>query len=209
MKTQYLVRRVATQIIDCAVILDNLDPTFIGPVDPEHPGPTITPQWEPGCELIEWAGDTNLSGGTTPTSVLEWSGSAPVWVERGNIAVQRAHKASAISSICADAILAGFVSSALGEQHTYPAKPSDQTNLTGSVVRSMYPSIGQDWRTPFWCADSAGIWEFRMHTAAQIQHVGNDAVTARLNCMNTNEALQAQIASANTPADLANINWPV
>jgi hypothetical protein len=208
MITQYLVRRIKTQIIEYAIRASNADPVFEGPVDPDNPAPVVLPLCEPGCELIEYAGNTNLSGQPTPTSVLEWDGAAPVWVERGDMPAQRAHKAAVISSSCTDAILAGFASSALGEPHTYPAKPNDQANLTGSVVRSMYPNIGPDWRTPFWCADGAGAWQFRLHTAAQIQQVGDDAVAARLNCMGVNEQLQAQIIAAENPADLAEINWP-
>jgi len=205
---QYLVRRISTQVIDYACRVSNVDPTFIGPVDPDHPAPTITPPCEPGCELIEYAGNANLCGQPTPTSVLEWDGAAPVWVERGDMPAQHAHKAAAILQACADAITAGFPCDALGADYFYPAKPNDQANLTGSVVRSMYPNIGPDWRTPFWCADGAGAWEFRLHTAAQIQRVGECAVVARLHCMGINERLQAQIIAAENPADLADINWP-
>jgi hypothetical protein len=210
MIVQYLVRRIETQVIEYLCRVSVIDPDFEGPVDPDHPAPTVTPPCEPGCELIEWAGDFGqFNEATSPTSALEWHGGPhPIWVERGDMPAQRAHKAAAISQACADAITAGFPCDALGDQYFYPAKPNDQANLTGSVVRSMYPNIGPDWRTPFWCADGAGAWEFRLHTAAQIQHVGECAVVARLNCMGINEQLQAQIIAAENPADLADINWP-
>jgi len=209
MMIQFLVRRIATQILEGAVKLSAADPQFEGPVDPDNPAPAVTPEWEPGTELIEWSGDfAQFKTAPSPTCALEWNGGPdPEWAERGDMPVQRARKAAAISSSCADSILAGFVSSALGDPHTYPAKPNDQANLTGSVVRSFYPNVGPDWRTPFWCVDAAGLWAYRLHTAAQIQQVGDDAIDARLGCMALNEQLQAQIAAAETPAQLADINW--
>lgn len=120
----------------------------------------------------------------------------------------RTRKVVEMSQSCADAILAGFVSSALGSAYTYPAKANDQANLLGSVLRSTYPNIAADWSTPFWCADTAGAWAFRMHTAAQIQQVGEDAMLARLTCMGTNEQLAGQIAAAETIEDVAAIVWP-
>lgn len=198
--TQYAVRNIATQIIESAV--GRRDPEdFVGPLD-------APPVLADGYEAIPFQGRIPLDDRPTPTAALEWTGAGPAWAERGDMASQREHKAAAISSCCADAILAGFGCDALGAGYFYPAKPNDQANLTGSVLRSMYSSNGPEWRTPFWCADPNGTWEFRLHTAAQIQHVGDCAVIARLNCMGINEKLQAQIAAAETPADLADINWP-
>jgi hypothetical protein len=125
-----------------------------------------------------------------------------------SIEALRTRKAVEMSQRCADTILAGFVSSALGSAYTYPAKLNDQANLTASVLASVLPSSGPDWSTPFWCADVDGKWEFRMHTAAQIQQVGVDAKVAILTCMTINEQLQAQIIAAETTADLAEITWP-
>lgn len=206
---QFLIRRISTQAIEYAIRVSIADPDAVGPFGPENPAPTVSPVVEPGCEAIPYDGDTSaLSMRPTPTSALEWDGVAPVWVERGDMPDQRGHKADTISSRCADAILAGFVSSALGQSHSYPAKPNDQANLTGSVVRSFYPNVDADWRTPFWCADEAGVWAFRLHSAAQIQKVGDDAVAARLDYMAMNEALQAQITASQSPSQLAAIHWP-
>lgn len=206
---QFLIRRISTQAIEYAIRVSIADPDAVGPFGPENPAPTVSPVVEPGCEAISYEGDTSaLSMRPTPTSALEWDGVGPVWVERGDMPDQRAQKAETISSRCADTILAGFVSSALGQPHSYPAKPNDQANLTGSVVRSFYPNVDADWRTPFWCADAAGTWAYRPHSAPQIQQVGDDAVVARLTHMGVNEQLQAQIAAAVTPSELAAINWP-
>jgi hypothetical protein len=174
---------------------------FVGP-------PSPTPDPEQGFIFMPWQGALVLSGSPTPTCTYEWSDAGPAWVEYGDIDTQRAHKAAAISSSCADAILAGFVSSALGDPHTYPAKPNDQINLAGLVMRSFYPSVGPDWARPFWCMDAGNVWAYRMHTAAQIQQVGDDSIDANLIQRGINEQLQAQIIAAETPADLAGIIWP-
>lgn len=149
---------------------------------------------------VDWSGPTE-------TSELHWINGAYAWVDAAPLDAQRQAKLTSMSQSCAGAILSGFVSSALGAVHTYPAKPNDQLNLIGSVAASFYPNVGADWVTPFWCADAAGAWAFRAHTAAQIQQVGVDGKNAILNCMTINERLAAQIMAAG-PDQLAAIVWP-
>jgi hypothetical protein len=120
----------------------------------------------------------------------------------------KARKLAQMRERCSTQIMAGFVSSALGVLHIYPAKQQDQTNLAGSVIDSLIPGLPDDWATPFWCADEAGVWEFRPHTAAQIQRVGQDGKAAILTAMATNEALAARIAAAPDAAALDSIGWP-
>lgn len=197
--TQYCLRRVSTQVIEGGI--GRPDPAdFVGPIDAPPPCPVE-------LELIPYQGRLPLDQQLTPTAVLQWVDDAPAWVELATLDDLRARKSVAISQSCADAITAGFPCDALGDGFTYPAKVNDQANLTGSVLRSFYLSNDAEWRTPFWCADADGAWEFRLHTAAQIQRVGDCAVNARLACMATNEQLQAQIAAATTPGELADINW--
>ena len=197
--TQYAVRNIATQIIESAV--GRRDPEgFEGPID-EPPIPA------PGTELIPYQGFIPLTGPTN-TAVLRWEGAAPAWVEVATLDELKARKAAAISAACGEAITAGFACGALGAGFRYPAKFTDQANLTGSVMRSFYPNVDADWRTPFWCADAESVWEWRPHSAVQIQQVGDCAVVARLSCMSTNEQLQAQIIAAESPEALAAINWP-
>lgn len=111
-------------------------------------------------------------------------------------------KKEAISGACRSEIVSGFDSSALGERHHYPAKETDQLNLSGSILDSLLPDLPTDWTTPFWCADTSGLWAFRLHTASQIQQVGHDAKAAILAAMGKNEVLQAQIAAAGSVEEL-------
>ncbi len=112
-----------------------------------------------------------------------------------------------ISTACQDAIYAGFSSSALGAAYTYPAKATDQQNLTASIAASLFPGLPNTWTTPFWCADINGLWEFRPHSAAQIQQVGIDAKNAIVSCMAKNQTLCAQVQSATTIDAVYAVVW--
>jgi len=140
------------------------------------------------------------------------------WVAAGNPPAQppvipledaQASQTAQISRDCSAAIYAGFQSSALGSVYDYPFKQLDQQNLSDSVLASMLPTNPPEWQTPFWCADQADppVWAMRMHTAAQIQQVGQDAMERKLACMAQNDALAAQIAAATTVAAVQAIVW--
>lgn len=124
-----------------------------------------------------------------------------------SLADLRVDQLNKISAACAAAIMAGFTSSALGTPHTYPARMTDQQNLTASVLSSIYPGLAADWTTPFWCADSAGAWAYVSHTAAQIQQVGLDAKSAILAALVRKGALESQINAATTVATVEAIAW--
>lgn len=119
----------------------------------------------------------------------------------------RSQKSVDIDQACRSTILAGFDSDALGTTYHYPAKATDQSNLSGSVLASLLHDAPADFVTPFWCADSNGIWAFRLHTAAQIQQVGKGAKAAILAAMSKNEHLQGLIAAATTQEDVEGITW--
>jgi hypothetical protein len=193
------------------LMVRDIDQVILGVMWQDDPddGPVLDIQADPpqGVSLIYWPGEFERSG-YPETYVASFIDGAIKWADGEDFAAQCARKAEAISSSCADAILSGFVSSALGEPHTYPAKPNDQINLAGLVMRSFYPSVGPEWSRPFWCMDASDVWAYRMHTAAQIQQVGDDSIDANLIQRSINEQLQAQILAAKTPADLAEINWP-
>lgn len=112
-----------------------------------------------------------------------------------------------LSEICQAQIFAGFTSDALGTTYSYPAKFTDQANLSASVLASFYPNLATDWSTPFWCEDAVGVWAFRDHTAAQIQKVGMDAKTAILQAMGKNTYLAGVVNAATTNEEVQAINW--
>ena len=134
-----------------------------------------------------------------------WDWNTYQWVV--DLVAARSTKVQEITSACRASILAGFDSAALGETHHYPAKETDQINLSGSILDSLLTGLPADWKTPFWCSDASGIWEFRLHTAEQIQQVGRDGKTAILVAIGKNEQLQARINLASSIKELNQIIW--
>lgn len=116
-------------------------------------------------------------------------------------------KIAELSESCRYQIVSGFNSSALGTLYKYPAKPLDQSNLTGSVLASLLPNNPTNWTTPFWCVDINNVWAFRNHTASQIQLVGQDSKTMLLQALGKNQTLATQVMAAATIAQVAAIIW--
>jgi hypothetical protein len=137
------------------------------------------------------------------------------WVAAGNhattpvltLAQAKSDQIAALSVACQNAIYAGFTSTALGAEYHYPFLDKDQSNLLSSVTASLLPGVDGTWTTPFWCADSSGVWAFRAHTAAQIQRVGMDAMVTKLTAIQRNNDLAAAVNAATTVAQVQAITW--
>jgi hypothetical protein len=119
----------------------------------------------------------------------------------------RTYKAEQIDLACRAAILSGYESNALGQSHHYPSKTTDQANMIGSVTDSYNPENLPTWSTPFWCANQAGQWEFRLHDATQIRRAGAAGKAYIAACQLQNSQLQAMIQAAETFQDLEKIAW--
>jgi hypothetical protein len=129
----------------------------------------------------------------------------------------QAQQVGIISMACAAQMTGNFTSSALGAVYTDPSKLTDQANMSVNVTRSLYPSLPAGWAAYQVCADSAGTWDYRTHTAAQIQQVGADGEAMGMSCLLKNNTLRAQInaitdpnptnPSATTIADIQAIVW--
>jgi hypothetical protein len=124
-----------------------------------------------------------------------------------DIDLARVQKQKEIAIARNEAITSGFESNALGEVHTYPCKAQDQANLVASVTDSLNPANGESWMTPFWCADSEGVWDYRLHTKSQIQTAGADGKAHIVAQLTKNAQLQAAINAATTQAELELICW--
>lgn len=116
-------------------------------------------------------------------------------------------KAASLNLSCKASIYAGYESTALGTEHHYPANDKDQVNMTASVVDSLNPENAVDWVTPFWCADSEGVWEYRLHTGAQIRKAGSDGKAHIVAQLQKNAELQFLVSQAVTPEELDLILW--
>ena len=113
----------------------------------------------------------------------------------------------ALTDACAECIVGGFRSAALGAEHIYPSRQTDQINLMGSVTGSLLPDLPSDWTTPFWCADEAGVWAFRAHTAAQIQQAGAAGKAHVVACQAALAELSAAVLAAPSEEALRQILW--
>jgi len=123
------------------------------------------------------------------------------------LADAKSEQIAALSAACQASILAGFKSSALGSLHIYPAKTTDQLNLSASVLASLMPGLPPNWETPFWCADEVGDWAFAPHTAAQIQQVGQDGKAAIIAAIMRNQQLASKVAAATTVEAVQGVKW--
>jgi hypothetical protein len=113
----------------------------------------------------------------------------------------------ALNDAWASATQNGFVSSALGAPYTYPSTQVDQGNMSSSVVASLVPGLPDGWTTLFKCTSQAGATSLRAHTASQIQKAGLDGMAWIEKCTYQLNVLEAQVANAGTPEDVAKIVW--
>lgn len=116
-------------------------------------------------------------------------------------------RVAALYAACQAGIIGGHPSDALGATHTYPSASTDQINLTAAVTRSLMPGLAADWTIDFWCADDAGAWARRAHTAAQIQQVGDDVVAAISAAQTKLDTLVAQVNAAADQASVEAVAW--
>jgi len=123
------------------------------------------------------------------------------------LAIAKTQKTQELSLACQSHIYAGFVSSALGSEHTYPANDHSQVNLISAVVSSLYPDVGSGWATPFLCGDLSGVWDRRPHSAEQIQQVGADGKAAINLALDKNLLLANAVIAATSIAEVQAVEW--
>jgi hypothetical protein len=141
----------------------------------------------------------------------EWAvveGNLIAWaLSPAGLAEARAKKLQQLSNACRDQILSGFKCSTLGLEYVYPANPTDQANLLGSVLDSIISGSEPGWVTPFWCMAPNGVWGFQLHTAQQIQDVGAAAKLAVVTAVGTKVQLE-YVVNQSSAAELDAIAWP-
>jgi hypothetical protein len=143
--------------------------------------------------------------GERPGTYYDWDSLSLSWVY--SIFKHRTDVASRITYQCKAVIGGGYKSDALGHDHSYPSKGTDQINMVASCTDSLNPDNSPDWTTPFWCANAANEWAFREHTAVQIRKAGRDGKAAIVNYQLKNQRLLDQVALATTAEELEAIAW--
>ena len=142
----------------------------------------------------------------SPRHVFDYA--AKAWVLPASaLADAKKDKCEALRKACRRAIIAGFTSDALGSEHTYPSDETDQANLSSSVLASMLPGNPNDWVTPFLCADAAGNWDYRNHTAAQMRKVGVDGKAAILAKLTAKAELFKTVMQAQSIEAVEAVSW--
>lgn len=162
----------------------------------------------PDAELLvqltpdEWDANANEPRWVTDRLVLSKSPlDSPVTLDQ-----VKAAKLAEINAACTAEIVGGFTSSGLGVLHTYPSQVTDQSNLMAAVLSSL-SAPAEGWETPVWCVDGAGYGAYRMHTATQVQTVGNDSLTARNKALAKKAALETRIIQAVIAEQVQSSNW--
>lgn len=162
--------------------------------NPEEPGKFIEPTFSTDAPLPPMAaGETAIfdKGNWVVVPIPADPEVAPHVLTLGE---EKAIAVAAINVACRISIISGFVSSALGEPHTYDSYETDQLNLIGALA------LGID--MPYRCADAGGAKAFRTHTAAQLKQVAIDGAAIKLAALEKASMLKDQIAAINeTDAD--------
>lgn len=158
-----------------------------------------------GRVATRWPEDN--SGAQTEASLIDVISAYDLVIGESALYVARRQRINALSADCGKEIIGGFRSDALGPVHTYPSDIKDQLNLMGSVTDSIVPGLPEDWETPFWVCDEAGLWAYKMHDAAQIQQAGRDGKAHVVRLQSKLQHLTADIEAAQTEEAVAAIKW--
>lgn len=109
-----------------------------------------------------------------------------------------------MDNACADDITSGFSSNALGTAYNYPYNTVDQLNLNACVIESL---INITWSGPFWCEDTNGIWDRRIHDATQIQTARVDGAIHTRSNQDKLKIKREEIQAATTVEQVEAIVW--
>ncbi len=121
-----------------------------------------------------------------------------------------------ISNLCQGAIMAGFISSALGTPHQYASGQLDQINLMGAVMSTAPTPANPAGSSIYYkCGAVVGgviqTYNYHLHTSAQMQQLWADAVNykmAQLQVFNTKQLYLLSLSSTtNTLSDIAAVTW--
>ena len=116
---------------------------------------------------------------------------------QASVTAFKAARTSAMKDVCGSAIVAGFVSSALGAVHNYGSQSTDQANIDRACVDG----------GALWCVGSSGIWLLVSHTAVQATQVRADLWAHIQACQMKYAGLLAQVSEATTITAVQAIDW--
>lgn len=114
------------------------------------------------------------------------------------LATAQSAQVATLTQACANAIVSGFQSNALGAAYAYPSLVIDQSNQHTVAICASGGLL--------WCA-SGGGWSLRQHTQAQAQAVVASFSTWLNKCQSQLVTLSGQVNSATTIVAAQAITW--
>lgn len=158
----------------------------------------------------------HCTGDDTVYSNLVWDGGDPLPTEQElqNIALTdvKGIKIKQLSDTCAQAILDGFISSALGLPFKYDAEDVDQINLLGAVTATapstQYPSGTSMMYAVRPVVDGVyGAKYYTVHTHDQLKQVLIDGAAYKLTQLQHFNNLRDAVNAAATVQEIDAISW--
>lgn len=120
-----------------------------------------------------------------------------------NIKIAKENKTLSISNDCANEIISGFSSDALGTTHIYQSEQIDQLNLIGAVAGGTDDYFKAGTKD----ADDVITYEYKMHTAVQLLQVLNDGKAYKQTLLQKANGLKVQVAEATTVEEIEATVW--
>ncbi|WP_240418233.1 hypothetical protein [Paenibacillus periandrae] len=112
----------------------------------------------------------------------------------------RQSKISILNNACNAAILSGFTSNALEDEHTYDFDYEAQTNLGGMLNAIMAEIVTEK---IYWKASGLPV----PHTINQFKQVYADGLTHKNSLITKYWTLKSQVLSANSLDDIESVTW--
>lgn len=135
------------------------------------------------------------------------------WVEDGGVIQDeftsdeilvnaKLEKTREINTACSNEIINGFVSDALGTEHSYKSGEIDQLNLVGIVTAGDddYFKTGVD-------TDGVIDWNYEMHTIEQLTQVLKDGKAHKQTLLQKANGLKVQVVEATTVEEIEATVW--
>jgi len=130
--------------------------------------------------------------------------------EEEKLAKARPEKLAEIRGACSNALISGFISDCLGDDHLYPTKDTDRENVANSFIGALGAKQTGDesWKAAEWCQDpDTEEWAFLDHDAEQMIQPGKDLNSFIQGIRAHNAELVAAVDAATTEAQVVAIRW--
>lgn len=149
-------------------------------------------------------------------SNITWDGGDPLPPEQELTTLllveAKSSKIKSLSETCAQQILGGFLSSALGSSHKYDAEDVDQINILGALAATgPRPDYPYGSTMPYAARPVVdGVYQAKtyvVHTHEQLSQVVVDGAAYKLTCLQHFNELRDDVSAASTLEEVAAVVW--